>query len=83
MLFFFFPKESFGFVFVVIFMGVSVIWVFFVCCGGFCLFVLFLPEVSEGKPVKSVNLRAHREQSNIKRNVHIHVPILDVNELAE
>lgn len=26
---------------------------------------------------------AHREQVHIKQNVHIHVPILDVNELAE
>lgn len=76
----------------VIFVGVFVSWVgfffvwgLFVCLLWVFLFVLFLflSEISEDKPVKSVNLRALRQQSNIKRNVHIHVPILDVNELAE
>lgn len=89
---FFFSRRALGLFLWLFLWGVFVGWEdflfgvgLFVCCGGVCLFVLvlFLSEVSEDKPVKSVNLRAHREQSSIKRNVRIHVPILDVNELAE
>lgn len=51
----------------------------------FFYFIIFFPssEISECRPVKSVNLRVHRQQPNIKQNVHIHVPTLDVNEPAE